>query len=160
MKIDNQRNVYRVWLRKLIITILFVVFIIALVFINLFDDPDSSITKYHIAIAISVVYIIISVIGMFRNPYYFHFHDTTDMLVIRYYPIGLFNHKKNSIEIPIKHFVKFEIEKFFLGTGEKLILSQNYRQKVAKYPPISLSAVDRADRDRLKVVLTKYSKRK
>ena len=160
MKIDNQRNVYKVWLRKLIITILFVMFIIALVFINLFVDPDSSITKYHIAIAISIVYIIISLVGMFRNPYYFHFHDTKDMLVIRYYPVGLFNHKKNSIEIPIQHFVKFEIEKFFLGTGEKLIVYQNYRQKVAKYPPISLSAVDRTDRDRLKVVLTRYSKRK
>ncbi len=160
MNIDNQRNVYRVWLRKLIITILFVIFIIALVFINLFDDPNSAITKYHIAIAISVVYIIISLIGMFRNPYYFHFHDTTDMLVIRYYPVGLFNHKKNSIEIPIQHFVKFEIKKFFLGTGEKLIIYQNYRKKVAKYPPISLSVVDRTDRDRLKVVLTRYSKRK
>ncbi len=160
MQIDNQRNVYRVWLRKLIITIIFVLFIIALVFINLFDNPDSSITKYHVAIAISIVYIVISLIGTFRNPYYFHFHDTTDMLIIRYYPVGLFNHKKNSIEIPIQQFVKFEIEKFFLGTEEKLIVYQNYRKKIAKYPPISLSAVDRADRDRLKVVLTRYSKRK
>ena len=157
MKIDNQRNIYRIWLRKLIITIIFTLSIIAIVFIDFLNDPDSVITKYHLAIAISAVYILISVIGVLRNPFYFHFHDTTDMLVIRFYPVSLFNHKKNSIEIPIQHFVKFEIEKFFLGMEERLIVYQNYRQKVAKYPPISLSAVDRSDRERLKIALTRYS---
>lgn len=159
MKIDNQRNIYRIWLRKLIITIIFTLSIISLVFLDILNKPDSTITKYHVVIAIAAVYIVISLIGMFRNPYYFHFHDTTDMLVIRFYPVSLFNHKKNSIEIPIQHFVKFDIEKFFFGLEEKLIVHQNYRQKVAKYPPISLSAVNKNDRDRLKIVLTRYSKK-
>ncbi len=159
MKIDNQRNIYRIWLRKLIITIIFTMSIIALVFLNILNKPDSVITKYHVVIAIAAVYIVVSLIGLFRNPYYFHLHDTTDMLVIRFYAVSLFNHKKNSIEIPIQHFVKFEIETFFFGLEEKLVVYQNYRQKVAKYPPISLSAVDKSDRDRLKIVLTRYSKK-
>ena len=159
MKIDNQRNIYRIWLRKLTITILFVMSIIAIVFLNILNEPDSPITKYHLVIAIAVVYIIVSLIGALRNPYFFHFHDTTDMLVIRYYPVSLFNHKKNSIEIPIQQFVKFDIEKFFFGIDEKLVIYQNYRKKVAKYPPISLSAVNKDDRERLKIVLTRYSKK-
>ena len=159
MKIDNQRNIYRIWLRKLIVTIIFTLSTISIVFVDILNMPDSVITKYHIVIAISLAYIIISVVGIMRNPYYFHFHDTTDMLVIRFYRVGLFNHKKNNIEIPIQHFVKFEIEKFFFGIDEKLIVSQNYRQKVAKYPPISLSALNKEDRDRLKIVLTRYSKK-
>lgn len=159
MKIDNQRNIYRIWLRKLIVTILFTLSIIALVFLDILNEPDSTITKYHVVIAIAFVYIVISVIGALRNPYYFHFHDTTDMLVIRYYQVSIFNHKKNSIEIPIQHFVKFDIKKFFFGLDEKLIVYQHYRQKVAKYPPISLSAVNKEDRNRLKTVLTRYSKK-
>jgi hypothetical protein len=159
MKIDNQRNIYRIWLRKLIITIIFVMSIIAIVFLNILNKPDSTITKYHLVIAIAIVYIIVSLIGALRNPYYFHFHDTTDMLVIRYYPVSLFNHKKNSIEIPIQQFVKFDIKKFFFGIDEKLIVYQNYRKKVANYPPISLSALNRDDRDRLKIVLTRYAKK-
>ncbi len=156
MKIDNQRNIYRIWLRKLTITIIFTLTVLPTFFLDILDGPDAVFTKYHLIIIISLAYIIISLIGVFRNPYYFHFHDTTDMLIIRFYPVGLFNHKKNSIEIPIQHFVKFEIEKFFFGQ-EKLIIHQQYRQKVAKYPPISLSAVNEEDRERLKVVLTRYS---
>ena len=159
MKIDNQRNIYRIWIRKLITTILFVMSIIAIVFLNILNEPDSTLTKYHLVIAIAIVYIIVSLIGVFRNPYYFHFHDTTDMLVIRFYPVSLFNYKKNSIEIPIQNFVKFDIEKFFFGMDEKLIVYQNYRKKVAKYAPISLSAVNKDDRDRLKIVLTRYAKK-
>lgn len=159
MKIDNQRNIYRIWLRKLIITIIFTLSIPSVIFLNILNAPDATITKYHVIIAISVIYIIISVIGVLRNPYYFHFHDTPEMLIIRFYPATLFNHKKNSIQIPIQHFVKFEIEMFFFGRDEKLVLYQNYRQKVVKYPPISLSAVNKDDRDSLKIVLTRFAKK-
>ena len=159
MKIDNQRNIYRIWLRKMIVTILFALSIIAFAFLDWFNASEAVISKYHIVIAISIVYIVISVIGVLRNPYYFHFHDTRDMLVIRFYPVGLFNSKKNSMEIPIQQFVKFETTRFFFGRCEKLIIYQNYRQKIAKFPPISLSAVDKDDRERLKVALTRYSKK-
>jgi len=159
MKIDNQRNIYRIWLRKLTITIIFILSIPSVIFLNILNGPDAILTKYHVIIAISAIYIIISVIGVLRSPYYFHFHDTTDMLVFRFYPASLFNHKKNSIEIPIQHFVKFEIEKFFFGRDEKLVLYQNYRQKLLNYPPISLSAVNKDDIDRLKIVLTRYAKK-
>lgn len=143
----------------MIITIIFILSIPSVIFLNILNAPDAAITKYHVIIAMSVIYIIISVIGILRSPFYFHFHDTTDMLVIRFYPATLFNHKKNSIEIPIQHFMKFEIKKFFFGMDEKLVMYQNYRQKVVSYPPISLSAVNKDDRDRLKIVLTRYAKK-
>jgi hypothetical protein len=64
------------------------------------------------------------------------------------------------VQIPKQHFVKFEIVKYFFGFEEKLILYQNYRNKVAKYPPISLSAVDKADKEKLKNTLQRYSGKK
>jgi hypothetical protein len=160
MKIDNQRNIYRIWLRKLVFTIVFTISILAIVFLNIFDQPEAPITKYHLVIAISLVFIVISIIGYLRNPYYFYFDDINDVLVFRYYPVGLFNSRKNSIQIPKQHFVKFETTKFFFGMEEKLVLHQLYRKKVAKYKPISLSALDKADREKLKAVLNRYSTRK
>jgi len=160
MKIDNQRNIYKIWLRKMVFTITFTAAIVAIVFLNIFDQPDSPITKYHLVIAISAVFIVISIIGYLRNPFYFYFDDTNDVLVFRYYPVGLFNSRKNSIQIPKQQFVKFETQKFFLGMEEKLILHQLYRKKVAKYKPISLSALDKADREKLKKVLARYSSQK
>ena len=160
MKIDNQRNIYRIWLRKMAFTIAFTASIITVMFLKVFDHPESPITKYHVIIAISAVFIIISAIGILRNPYYFYFDDSKDVLVFRFYPVGIFNSKKNSAQIPKQQFVKFEIEKYFFGMEEKLILYQNYRNKVAKYPPITLSAVDKADREKLKNMLQRYSGKK
>ena len=159
MKIDNQKNIYRIWLRKMAFTIVFTASIITVMFLKIFDHPESPITKYHVIIAISIVFIIISTIGVLRNPYYFYFDDSKDVLVFRYYPVGIFNSRKNSVQIPKQQFVKYEIVKYFFGLEEKLILFQNYRKKIAKYPPISLSAVDKADREKLKNMLQRYSRK-
>lgn len=160
MIIDNKRNIYRIWLRKMVFTIIFTASIVAVMFLNVFDSPESPISKYHVIIAIAVVFIVISLIGIFRNPYYFYFDDVNEVLVFRYYPVGLFNSSKSSVQIPKQQFVRFEIEKYFLGREERLVLFQNYRKKVARYKPINLSAVDPADRKKLKAALTRYSREK
>lgn len=160
MKIDNQRNIYRIWLRKMIFTILFTATVVLVMFVMPFEEGAEGINKYHVIIAISVVFIILSIIGIYRNPYYFHFNDRQDMLVFRYYPVGLFNSRKNSVQIPKKNFVKYETSRFFLGREEKVVLYQLYRNKVAKYPAISLSAVDKQDRIKLKKALDHYSQEK
>jgi len=160
MIIDNKRNIYRIWLRKLVFTIIFTASIVAVIFLKAFDQPGSPITKYHLIIAIALIFIVISVIGFLKNPYYFYFDDVQDVLVFRFYPVGFFNSSKSSVQIPKAQFVKYDIDKFFLGTQEKLILHQLYRNKVARYKPISLSAVDKADREKLKAALSKYSRGK
>jgi len=160
MKIDNQKTVYRIWIRKLIFTIVFVASIVLVMFVKVFEQQDTAITKYHLVIAIAVVFIIFSLINMFRNPYYFYFDDINDVLVFRYYPVGFFNSKKNSVQIPKQQFVRYETSRFFLKTQEKLVLYQLYRNKVAKYPPISLSALTKKEREELKTTLSHYSKKK
>lgn len=160
MKIDNKKHVYRIWLRKMIFTIVFTLSVVVVLFLDIFERPDSSITRYHVIIALALVFIIISVINSLRNPYYFYFEDKEGMLVFRFYPVGFFNSRKNSIEIPKQHLVKFEIIKFFLGMEEKLVLYQVYRKKVAKYPPISLSGLTHTERSKLKEALSLYVKEK
>ena len=160
MKIDNKKHIYRIWIRKLIFTIFFIASIIAVMFLNIFDNPETGITKYHIVITISVIFIIISAIAVMRNPYYFYFDDISEVLMFKYYPVGLFNSQKNSLQIPKKHFIKFETQTFFFGLEEKIILFQLYRNKVAKYPPISLSALTKSEREKLKNTLHRYSQKK
>ena len=40
MKIDNKRNTYRIWLSRLVITIVFTLIILVLIFVSWFDNPD------------------------------------------------------------------------------------------------------------------------
>jgi hypothetical protein len=156
MKIDNQRNTYRIWLSRLIMTTLFALIIVVLLFVPWFDNPDSGFTKYHIMIIVCGMYLIINLINYLKRPYFVSFSDQGEMLVIRYYPVSMFTSRKNSIEIPKQQFLKYELKPFLLGTQHYLILHQKFRGKEARYPLISLSALEKEDRQSLLQSLDKY----
>lgn len=157
MKIDNQRNTYRIWLSRLVMTIVFALVILVLVFVPWFDNLESGITKYHMVILISAIYLAINLINFLKSPYFVSYSDHGEKIVVRYYPLSMFTSRKHSIEIPKKQFVKFELKSFLLGTQHKLILIQNFRGKEAKYAPISLSAMDKEDRQKMLQSLEKYA---
>jgi hypothetical protein len=156
MQIDNQKNIYRVWLRRMIMAIAFTVLIVILLFVPWFDDPEVRISEFHVIAAIALVYVGINVFLSFKQPHFISYNDKGDMIVFRYYPLSLFNSKKHSIEIPKQHFVKYELTPFFLGMHQKIVLYQHYRERVVGYPPIPLSALDTADREQLLASLEKY----
>ena len=158
MKVDNQKNTYRIWLRRLITAIVFTLFIVILIFIPWFDNPDLRITEYHFMIFIAVLYVVISILNTLKIPCYVSYNDHGETIVMRYYPLSLFNSKKNSIEIPKQQFVKYELKPFFFGRFQKIILYQHFRNKVVPYPPISLSALEEDDRNRIIASLQKYVK--
>ena len=157
MIVDNQRNTYRIWLNRLVMTIVFTLVIIVFIFLPWFDNPDFWLNKYYIIILIALIYIILNIINYLKRPYFVSYSDHGEMIVMRYYPLSLFTSKKHSIEIPKKQLLKFELEEFLFGSQQKIILYQNFRKKVAKYPPISLSAVDKEDRERIIQSLSKYT---
>jgi len=158
MKLDNQRNTYRIWLRRLVMAIVFTLLIVAVIFLPWFSEEQSGFSKYYLIIFIAAIYIAINIINYLKVPYFVYFSDQGEMIVMRYYPLSMFTSRKHSIEIPKSHFVKFELEPFLFGTQQRLILYQNFRNKVAKYPPISLSAVDRADREKIIASLKRYAR--
>jgi hypothetical protein len=157
MKFDNQRNTYRIWLSRLVITIVFTLIILAIVFLPWFDETEFWLTKYHVAIFISAIYIIVNWVNFLKRPYYVSYDDQGEMLVVRFYLVSIFTSRKHSIEIPKQQFVKYELKPFFLGTQHMLILTQNFRGKDAKYPKISLSALEKEDREKMLQSLDKYS---
>ena len=157
MKIDNQRNTYRIWLSRLVMTIVFTLVIIVIIFLPWFEDPDSRLSKYHFVILFALIYIVVNVYNLLKRPYFVSYSDHGEMIILRYYPLSLFNSRKHSIEIPKKQLVKFELEDFLFGSQQKISLYQNFRNKTAKYPSISLSALDKEDQDRLIQSLSKYT---
>ena len=158
MQIDNQRNIYKIWIRRMVMAIVFTLLILILIFIPWFEDQDFWLSKYHLIILVAVVYLLISIINYLKVPYFFSYSDKGDMIIVRYYSLSMFTSQKNSIEIPKKSFVKYELKKFFLGRYQKIILYQHFRGRVVPYPPISLSAVDEEDRIRILASLQKYTR--
>jgi len=158
MKVDNKKNTYRIWLRRLITAIVFTLAIVGLIFIPWFDNPDVLISEYHLMIGIAIIYVVISILNTLKTPYFVSYNDHGEMIVMRYYPLSIFNSKKNSIEIPKPQFVKYELKPFFFGRQQKIILYQHFRNKVVPYPPISLSALEEEDKKRIIASLQKYVK--
>jgi len=156
MKIDNQRNTYRIWLSRLVMTMVFALIILLIVFLPWFDETKFWLTKYHFAIFISAVYIILNWMNYLKHPYFVSYSDQGERIVVRYYPVSMFTSRKNSIEIPKTQFVKYELKPFLFGTQHYLILHQNFRGKVAGYPRISLSALEKEDREKMILSLDKY----
>ena len=156
MKVDNKRNTYRIWLSRLITTIVFTMVILLIMFLPWFEKSEFWLSKYHIVILFALIYIVININNYLKHPYFVSYSDHGEKIVVRYYPLSMFTSRKNSIEIPKKQLVKFELKPFFLGTQQRLILYQNFRNKVAQYPPISLSAMDKKDREKMLSSLSKY----
>jgi hypothetical protein len=157
MKIDNQRNTYRLWLQRLVLTIVFTILIIVIIFIPWFDDATFWLDKYHLIIAIAVIYIGINLHGYLKRPFFVFYSDQGEKIILRYYSLSLFNSRKNSIEIPKQQLVKYELKSFYFGTQKMLILHQLFRDKVAKYPPISISALDPGDQEKILNSLKKHT---
>ena len=157
MKIDNQKNTYRIWLSRLVMTVVFSLIILAIVFLPWFDETEFWLSKYHVAIFISAIYIILNWINFLKRPYFVSYNDQGEKIVVRFYPVSMFTNRKNSIEIPKQHFVKYELKPFLLKTQHYLILYQNFRGKVVAYPRISLSAMEKKDREKMLASLDKYA---
>lgn len=159
MKIDNKRNTYRLWLGRMVTTIVFTVAILVIIFIPWFDNPEARLSKYHLVILIAIVYILLNLNNYLKRPYFVSYNDQGERIVVRYYPVSMFTSRKNSIEIPKKQFVKYELKPFLFGSQHYLILHQNFRGKIAGYPRISISALDKEDRKKMLQSLDKYSSR-
>ncbi len=157
MKIDNQKNTYRIWLSRLVMTVVFSLIILAIVFLPWFDETEFWLSKYHVVIFISAIYIIVNWINFLKRPYFVSYNDQGEKIVVRFYPVSMFTNRKNSIEIPKQHFVKYELKPFLFKTQHYLILHQNFRGKAVVYPQISLSALDKEDREKMLESLEKYT---
>lgn len=157
MNFENQRNTYRIWVSRLVMTIVFTLVILLIVFLPWFDQSEFWLSKYYVAIFVSAIYIIVNWVNFLKRPFFVSYNDQGDRIIVRYYPLSLFNSRKNSIEIPKSQFVKFELQPFLLRTQHKLILVQNFRGKDASYPPISLSAVNKEDREAMIRSLEKHA---
>ena len=78
--------------------------------------------------------------------------------MLRYFSPGLFTARKNSIEIPKKEFAGYEIESFFMRYREKVILMRKTGKGVAKYPPVSITALSHSERHDLLISLGKIKR--
>jgi hypothetical protein len=95
------------------------------------------------------LYIGASIVESILDYNYIYYSDEGDTIMLRYFSMSFFNKKKNSIEIPNKDFKGFSLEKKLGGLKEFIILIQEYKGKEAKYPPVKITALSKAQREKM-----------
>jgi hypothetical protein len=91
------------------------------------------------------------------NYQFISYSDDGEYIVFRYFSAGIVGGRKNSVEINKTTFSGYKIEIKFFGLIQSIILFQNIQGRVANYPPVYLSALNRKEKEKIINSLNRYS---
>ena len=158
MIIDNKKTTIGVQLRKLLFIVLLGITLVVFYYMYVFRDGLLGISGENWTIGLVCLYIAYYLLGILRNYHYFFYNDMGGKLVFRYYSLAPLSKRLHSVEIPKDRFYKFEIVTKLLGLRVYVILFQKTPQGIAKYPPISISLINRIQRKNLQASLKMFQK--
>lgn len=145
MTIDNSSAALKE--RKLfyLMTLSLTAFIPVFLLIDFFDTPVLGIPKEAFVLALSVIYVLFQIYRYILDLKAINFNDEGGKLTIKYYSLRPFADKHRTIEIPLSSFAKYTIQAKLFGRKKILVIFQKTNGKLAKYPPLSLSAMNKED---------------
>jgi hypothetical protein len=153
MIIDLKRKVIKTQLRRFITLLIFIVLILLVLLILDYNKKYFGLTRYALAIIVAGVYVVFVLYQAVLEPNYIYFSDERDRIILRYFSMSFYNDKKQSIEIPREAFSGYEVKKSFGGLKEKLVLLERVNNKDARYPPVSITALTKNQRNNLLAAL-------
>ena len=158
MTLNTEIKVIKSRLRAMFAPIITTIVLVLILLTNWFDQPVLGLTKSNYAILIIAAYVIFIVYNSLKNNFYIFLSTEKNKLTIRYYSLSLFNNSKKSIEIPLETLHNFKIETKRGGLLKLLTVYQKTNKGVAKYPPISISILDKEELQLVSNTLKKFSK--
>jgi len=156
MVIDTKRTVIRTQLRRFITLIGFTILVIALLILSSHGELWLGIDRFSWALIIGLIYLISLTAESMLELNYIFFSDDNDKITMRYFSMSVLNKKKNSIQIPRKELGGYEIRESLWGLKKKIILLHRFNGKDAKYPPVSLSGLNKEEYQSLILALDKW----
>ncbi len=155
MIIDIEKTIILKTKGKFVALVLLVVVICALLFIPFRINFIKGLDNTLLALFFAGAYVIYAFYESFRNYNYIYYNDDSDRLILRFFSTGVFTKTKNSIEIPKKEFNGYKLNSFLMGYRESIILFRKTSKGVAKYPAVSITALNGNQRNALLTSLNK-----
>ncbi len=157
MTIDIRRTVIKKKLRSFFTSILVLLIIVLVLFTNVYKEEMLKIDKVLLTVIIAGLYILTILFNVIREFNYIYYSDDGEKIVFRYFSLSVFTQKKNSIEIPKRLFAGYKLEKSFIGLREKIVLLQQLENRIARYPAVSITALDSRQKKSIIDSLNKFS---
>jgi hypothetical protein len=161
MVIDNKRTIIILRLRKLLLIVLLSVVVVMLFYFEIFSKELLGFDQQYLIFVLIGLYLIYYFWGLIRNYHYFYYSDLSpSKLVIRFYSLAPLSKRQNAIEIRKDEFYKYGFEERMYGLRKYLILYQKTGKGIAKYRPISISLLNKAQSQDLTVSLSFFRQEK
>lgn len=157
MQIENKNKTVKINQMRYIAVIVFLPLVVLLLTSDVIDDTLWGLNKYHWAIILTIIYIGINVYEHIRDYNYIYVDDSEGKILFRYISLQPFKNRKYSIEIEKDKFYKYKIVRSFLNIRKHIVLYVHTPHGIAKYPPISITALDELSMNKLKKLLNKYA---
>jgi hypothetical protein len=157
MKLDNSKALISFRIKLFAVTVLFLTYIVLSYVAKLFKLTLFGMSDTFWTIIFAAVWVFVALLPMFLNYQYVSYSDDGESIVFRYFMSGMIGGKKNSVEIDKKAFAGYKTEKKLFGLIHSITLYQHFREGVAKYPPIYISALSREERSKVFRSLNLYA---
>jgi hypothetical protein len=159
MTFDNSKQIISLRIKLFVATVLFLVYIALAYVAKLIEFPLLGLNDTAWTLIFVAVYLVIAFFPMVLNYQYVYFSDGGENIVFRYFTTGIIGGRKNSIEINKKTFAGFKTESRYFGLILSVLLFQQIGQKIAKYPPVHISALRKDQRNKVLKSLSQYAPR-
>jgi hypothetical protein len=146
MTFDNSTTIIRLRIRLFAETIVLLGFFVITYFAKLIRFPLLGMSDTVWTIALIFIYFVLVFYPMTLNYQYIYYSDDGDNIIFRYFMAGIVGGKKNSVEISKESYAGYKKESRFFGLIQSVILYQQLREGVAKYPPIYISILTRKEK--------------
>jgi hypothetical protein len=156
MTTDNSKQIIGMRIRLFAATVAILTYMVLTYIAGIIRYPLLGLSDTVWTIIAVAVYFAYAFMPMYLNYQYVYFSDEGEKIIFRYFTTGIVSGRKNSIEIDKQTFAGYKKNSRLFGLVRSLILYQNYREGVAKYPEIHTSALSREDEEKIIRTLNRY----
>ena len=149
MTFDNSRTVISLRIKLFIATVLFLTYIVLTYVANMIKYPILGISDTVWTFIFATIYLFVVFLPVFLKYQFISYSDDGEKIIFRYFSAGIVGGRNNSVEITKKSFSGYKTESGFFGLIHSIILFQRFKEGVAKYPPVYVTALNRKERARI-----------
>ncbi len=154
MKFENTRKTLIINQFRYIALIAFIVIVVILLTTDLIKTEFLGLNKYYWAAIVTIIYLAQNILEYLKGYNYIYFSDENNKILFRYIPLRPFRNKRYSVEIRKDEFHGYKVERSSPFRKE-IILYVKTPQGIAKYPSISISALNENEFNKLKKSLNR-----
>jgi hypothetical protein len=145
MTLDNSKTIISLRIKLFGATVAILAYIVLTYIAKLIKFPLLGMSDTTWTLILLGVYLLYAFYPMYLNYQYIYYSDEGENIILRYFTAGIIGGKKNSIEINKKAFSGYKTESGLFGLTRSIILFQKFREGVAKYPQVHISALSREE---------------